>query len=122
MGDILVVDDCKSNLCVLRSILEGEGIRADYAASGEEAFKKLIASPRFTLMVTDFNMPNMDGIELAMLAKEVSPKITVVMMTGAISSAVVQMAADAGISTVLPKPFTPEQILAVIKSRKSFSW
>lgn len=122
MDGILIVDDSRAHLYALRNILESEGIKAHYAVSGEEAVQKLIEAPRFTLMLTDLNMPNMDGIELAMLAKEISPKITVVMMTGVISPGVVQMAAEAGISTVLAKPFTPRQILAVIRSRQSFSW
>ena len=80
-----------------------------------------MAEPRITLMVTDLHMPKMDGIELAMLAREIAPNITVVMMTGDVSVNVPQMAAEAGVSKMLAKPFNPPQLLAITRGRNIFS-
>jgi CheY-like chemotaxis protein len=120
MDGILIVDDDRESLCLLGCILEGEGIKAHYATSGEEAVQKLMGERPFAVMITDLHMPNMDGIELAMLAKEITPTIFVVMMTGDISPGVRRMAAEAGISKVLAKPFSPGRILAMLRSKKYF--
>ncbi|TWJ19738.1 response regulator [Geobacter argillaceus] len=120
MGGILVVDDDKEGLRLLRCVLEGEGFKAHYASSGEEAIQKLMAGISIAIMITDLNMPEMDGIELAMLTKEISPHTTIVMMTGDTSPEIPQMAADAGISKVLAKPFSPGQLLTIVRGSKYF--
>jgi CheY-like chemotaxis protein len=109
---ILFVDDDKDYLGLVENLLVQAGITAQYAASGEEAVGLLKRGP-FTVMVTDLNMPGMDGYELAMIAKELCPDIEVVMITGAISPDVMGLAAQAGISGVLAKPVLPEQILKI---------
>lgn len=120
MDGILIVDDDRVNLHLLRCILEGEGIKAHYATSGQEAVQKLMGERPYAIMITDLHMPEMDGIELALIAKEITPAIIVVMMTGDISPGVRRMAAEAGISKVLAKPFSPERILAMLRSKKYF--
>lgn len=120
MDGILIVDDDREKLGLLRHVLEGEGVNAQYVTSGEEAVQKLMAEPCIELMVTDFHMPGMDGIELTMLAKEITPNITVVMMTGDISPDLPGMAAGAGVSKMLAKPFSPQQLLDIIRGRKHF--
>lgn len=117
MDGVLVVDDNIELLCALRCIFEVKGIKAKYATNGKEAVQILKGKGRFEVMITDLHMPEMDGIELARITKEISPSITIVMMSGAISANLPQMAAEAGISKLLAKPFDVEQILDVITSR-----
>jgi CheY-like chemotaxis protein len=120
MGGILIVDDDRDHLSLLRCILEGEGVRAHYATSGEEAVQKLMGELPIAIMITDLHMPEMDGIELAMIAKEITPNITVVIMTGDTSPGVPQMAAAAGISKVFAKPLNLGQIMAMVRSKKYY--
>ena len=121
MNSILVVDDDRDHLGLLSHLVAGEGISAIFVPSGEEAILKLQGDHSITLLITDLHMPGMDGIELAMLAKEMTPDITVVLMTGAISPDVPQFAAEAGITKIIAKPFSPGQFLAIVRSKKYFS-
>ena len=64
MEDILVVDDDRQILELVKRILEREGIVAHCVASGEEALEKM-RERTFSLMITDLNMPGLDGLELS---------------------------------------------------------
>lgn len=61
---VLVVDNNKSNLIIIKSILSRAGINVDTAQGGQEAIEKIKSNENFDLLITDFHMPNMDGIEL----------------------------------------------------------
>ncbi len=61
---VLVVDDQRSVRQLQRSILEAAGYRVDVAEQGQEALQKVRADPDLDLVLTDVQMPKMDGIEL----------------------------------------------------------
>jgi two-component system chemotaxis sensor kinase CheA len=61
---VLVVDDQFTVRELERSILEAAGYRVDTARDGSEAFAKVVSEPDVGLVVTDVEMPEMDGIEL----------------------------------------------------------
>ena len=62
-GSILIVDDSITTRTMERSILVANGYRVDLAVSGEDAMEK-VAGTRFDLIVSDIEMPGMDGFEL----------------------------------------------------------
>ena len=111
---ILIVDDDAMYLHLVMSIMKHEGVRAVCAMSSEEAIGALKEFP-FTTMITDLNMPGMDGLELAMIARELHPGIHIVMITGEISPDVSRLAAQAGISRVLAKPCTAAQLRGIVR-------
>jgi len=111
---ILFVDDDKGCLELVRSLVEKAGVTAHYATSGAEAVG-FLKKGFFTAMVTDLNMPGMDGYELAMIAKELCPEIDIVMVTGDISPDVMSLAEKAGVSSVIAKPVLAEQILELAR-------
>ena len=115
MADILVVDDDHDNRSLLRQILESEGMGVECAVSGEDALRK-IELKNFRLMVTDLNMPGMDGFVLARRVAAILPQMPVVMMTGELAPEIAQLAQDAGIKMVLRKPFRPAQLFELIHS------
>lgn len=83
------------------------------AHSGEEALE-LLASQTIGLMVTDLNMPEIDGVELLRRAKEIHPDLSVVMLT---AFGTVQTAVDAlkiGAYDFLTKPVEPEALFQVV--------
>jgi len=84
MEDILVVDDDRILLGALKRILEREGFVAHCVASGEEAIEQ-IKKKTFSLMITDFNMPGLNGLELARKGLELAPQMPIIMETGMIS-------------------------------------
>ncbi len=62
-GSILIVDDSITTRTMERSILVANGYRVDLAVSGEDAMEKVVGT-RFDLIVSDIEMPGMDGFEL----------------------------------------------------------
>jgi CheY-like chemotaxis protein len=117
MKSILLVDDDISILYLLGLVLESKEIEATKATNGVEAVK-ILKGKNFDMMITDFNMPRMDGIELAMIAKELHPDIHILMITGGeLSPEFVETAANAGISTILSKPFNLRRLMAIIRGR-----
>jgi len=114
MEDILVVDDDRIILEVVKLILEREGIAAFCVESGEEALEKL-NERTFSLMITDLNMPGLDGLELSRIGLEIAPQMPIIMDTGSISPRITHLAKEIGISKVLSKPFPPKVLLETIR-------
>lgn len=111
---ILVVDD-EINICrSVERILSKIGLRVRTAADGQEALRLLESEP-FDAVLTDLKMSRLGGMEVLRRAKELNPLIPVIVMTGyaSVSSAVEVM--KLGAVDYLPKPFTPDEIRAVVR-------
>jgi DNA-binding response OmpR family regulator len=111
----LVVDDDDRLLFVMKRFFDSEGLPARFAESGEKALE-MIKDAHFSMMITDFNMPGMNGFELTKRAKNISPAMPVIMVTGADSPEIPKLAAEAGVSRILYKPFEPSELIDVINS------
>lgn len=109
---ILLVDDDADYLRAFRNFLVGEGLMVQCAANGEEALS-LLQDSSIHLMITDLNMPGMDGIELARKALELKPDLPIILSTGIIAN-ITQTAENAGIKIFLYKPLDPQQILVTV--------
>jgi DNA-binding NtrC family response regulator len=111
---ILVVDD-EANICrSVEKILSKVGIHVRSALNGEEALN-LLTVEKFNAVLTDLKMSRLGGMEVLRLAKELNPGMPVIVMTGyaSVSSAVEVM--KLGAVDYLPKPFTPDEIRAVVR-------
>lgn len=115
MTDILLVDDDQDLLRLIKSLLAQEGMAVQSAESGEEALCEL-REKTFELMITDFNLPGLDGLALAQKALGIAPRMPIIMITGSIASGIPRLAEEAGIAKVLFKPFHPNEILAAIRA------
>jgi CheY-like chemotaxis protein len=78
---ILIVDDNRDGLLVRRSLLEEIGYRVQIALNGEEALKAFEAY-RFDVVVTDYKMPRMNGVELIERLRVLNPNARVVLLSG----------------------------------------
>ena len=78
---ILVVDDQESMRSLLKDMLEVIGYDVTLAEGGEEALR-LMESNRFDLVLTDLNMPGMDGTALLRTIKTTNAELPVVIITG----------------------------------------
>src|SRR5579872_185245 len=78
---ILLVDDNANGLSARRCVLEELGHRITTASSAAEALEHFAAS-RFDLVITDFKMPRMDGVELIVRVRKQSPHIPVILLSG----------------------------------------
>ncbi|MHC4600999.1 MAG: response regulator, partial [Planctomycetota bacterium] len=106
---ILVVDDEEGVRQLLMKILEDLGFEVFGATDGEDALSWL-ATEEFAVVFTDLKMPNMDGREFLLKAKEKNPRLPVVMITahGTVETAVQTM--REGATDFLLKPFPIPQI------------
>jgi DNA-binding NtrC family response regulator len=108
-GNVLVVDDEKTVCSSCRKILTREGYNVDVASSGKEALSK-VKGNGFDVVVTDWKMPEIDGIEVARRIKEENPNIEVILITGYPSVETSIEAIRSGVSDYVPKPFTPQEL------------
>jgi PAS domain S-box-containing protein len=112
---ILIVDDEQSILRSMTRALEKNGFAVSACASGTEAASLLDADPwSFDLIITDYAMPGMNGVDLAKYVKVLG--IPVIMASGFPERIPHDQVAQAGISMVLPKPCLMDQLLTAITS------
>jgi CheY-like chemotaxis protein len=78
---VLLVDDNSHGLIARRSVLEEMGLGVSTATCGSEALE-LLSGGDYHLMVTDFRMPGMDGVELIRWARRAQPDLKVILLSG----------------------------------------
>ncbi len=110
---ILLVDDEPSLLSVGARRLTGMGFVVE-TAEGPAAAMRLLESPRraFDLMITDYSMPGMSGVELAAKAAVLRPGLPVILLTGFIDELQEAELRAAGIRQVLHKPILGAELAA----------
>lgn len=116
MANILAVDDSSSMRQMVAFTLKGAGYQVVEAADGQEALNKA-KSQQFDLIITDVNMPIMDGITfIKNLRGEANYKFTPMLMLTTESSADKKSAGKAaGATGWIVKPFNPDQLLNTVK-------
>lgn len=114
---ILIVDDVKTNVLIIKKTVEKLGYFAITAHSGFEALQKVQKSCP-DLVLLDINMPDMDGYNVCrkIKAMEDSQDIPVIMVTGETNEKALQKAFDAGASDYVPKKSTQTELVARIRS------
>jgi len=106
---VLIVDDQLTIRSLVRSGLKELGFTdIQEANDGEEAFKALAGGRPFQLVLSDFNMPKLDGLSLlrAVRAHETTRSTAFIMLTGRADRELVQRAVQFGVNNYLVKPFT----------------
>ncbi len=113
---VLVVDDSASMRQLVGFALKSAGYEVVAAVHGKDALDK-VNGAKVEMVVTDLNMPEMDGIELIkQLRARASSKFTpIVMLTTESQEAKKQEGKQAGASGWLVKPFKPEELVDVVK-------
>jgi len=108
---ILIVDDSATMRKLTRKILEGSRFDFEISeADSAQAALRALSSGKFKLVLTDFHMPGVDGIELAGSIRDLSSKIGIYMMSTNETSYLERSAAFVGISGFLKKPFNSDDI------------
>ena len=112
---VLIVDDQMSIRSLVRSGLNQLGVQhIGEASDGAEALRSLALNP-VHLVISDYNMPNMDGLALlkTMRAQPATAKTAFIMLTGRADRELVQKAVQLGVNNYLVKPFN----VAVLKGK-----
>ncbi|MBI9113020.1 response regulator [Maridesulfovibrio ferrireducens] len=113
----LAVDDSKSMLALYRSILTNIGFEPSIAENGQEAYSFAEQGDKFDIVITDMNMPVMDGMELVSKLRmtdgfETTP---IIMVTTESEVSQLELAKKTGVTDFITKPFTPDQLKAKIE-------
>lgn len=106
---ILLVDDDESLLYLATRLLERQGFEVSDFPSGEDALAALRADPSgFDLLVSDYNMPGMSGLDLARKARALRADLPVVVVSGFIDEKLREQAGAAGVWELVFKADTVE--------------
>lgn len=114
---ILIVDDSISMRQLVNFTLTSSGYNVVQAVNGKDAVAQLDNGAKIDMVITDLNMPEMDGIEFIKRVRRHSlyKFIPVVMLTTESKDSRKQDGRQAGASGWIVKPFTPEQLIDVVK-------
>ena len=114
---ILVADDERSLREILRFSLEIIGYRVILAENGEEGLAVFSKNPHdIDIVLSDVNMPVMDGIDMVCLINNIDPSVEIILMTGDIQQQkVLQCKHGSFPMTILEKPFSVATIDSVMK-------
>ncbi len=110
MHSILVVDDEPNYLIILSELLRDEGFEVFTAPSGREGVG-YVMEVDLDLVITDMQMPQMDGLQFLAKIKETNPHLPVIMITAFAEVDKAVAAMQAGAYNYLSKPFSNEELL-----------
>ncbi|MBU0765396.1 MAG: response regulator [Bacteroidetes bacterium] len=110
---ILVVDDNRTNVLLIRKILESEGMEVTQALEGEEAFR-LLGESTFDLVLLDIMMPDIDGFEVLATIRKDYNSVPVIMVSACHEKRNIKMAFDKGAVEYIKKPFRKKELLAKV--------
>ncbi|MBI9090441.1 MAG: response regulator [Desulfobacterium sp.] len=113
---ILTADDSASMRQMVTFTLEGAGYEVVEAVDGKDGLAK-ISKAKVDMIITDLNMPKMDGIEMIRNARAMPQYkfIPIILLTTESQDGKKKEGRAAGATGWITKPFKPEQLLAVIK-------
>ena len=78
---VLLVDDNRDGLLARKALLQEQGFEITTATSGEEALE-IFAKGTFDMLITDFKMPKMNGIELIRRVRPLQPALPIILLSG----------------------------------------
>jgi len=112
---VLYVDDEQAIVFLMKRLLERQGYRVSAFTDPQEALAAVRAYPdQFDLVVTDYNMPGMSGLEVAQALREICPDLPVVLASGYITEELRAQAPAAGIREVIYKPNTVDELCGAV--------
>ncbi len=117
MAQILVVDDSSTVRNEVGDFLKKNGLIVTLAVDGQDGLAKLKADPGIKLVVSDVNMPNMDGLTMAerIRGELKNSAVNIIMLTTESSPTMKERGKAAGIKGWIVKPFKGDAVLATFK-------
>ena len=117
MAQVLVVDDSSTVRNEVCEFLKKNGLSVDSAVDGRDGLAKLQRDSQIKLIVTDVNMPNMDGLTMAekIRSELKNHSVNIVMLTTENSQVMKDRGKAAGVKGWIVKPFKGDAALATLK-------
>ncbi len=112
MARVLVVDDEQMDQVILEKFLEQAGHEVYFASDGEEAFKTYLKNS-IEIVITDLNMPHVDGLEFIEAVLALFPEAVIIAVSGK-GPDELDAARNAGARVALNKPIDPWELLKAI--------
>lgn len=117
---ILIAEDEKHTRLALRLVLRQAGFNVLETSNGKEAFQKItnhpIATCPINLIITDINMPSLDGLGLIDKLRELEITIPVMVITGYGDNNLIQRLQERDCAAYIDKPFIPEEVISQVKT------
>jgi two-component system, chemotaxis family, sensor histidine kinase and response regulator WspE len=111
---ILVVDDNRDGLLIRRSLLEEQGYSVEVAPGGEEGFELYRASA-FDVLVTDYRMPRMNGVDLIRRIRAIAADARIVLLSGFVEPLGLTEANTGADAVIAKSANEPTHLLRAIK-------
>lgn len=112
----LAADDSRSMCAMHRAILTDLGFEPTIAMNGEEAYDAIEMGEEFDIIITDMNMPVMDGMELVSKVRNTPgyEEVPIIMVTTESEGSQQSLAEKVGVTAFITKPFKPDDLKAKI--------
>lgn len=114
---VLMVDDSKAILSLMRNVLDVAGYNVVTASDGKEGLKILNSDKQVDIIITDLNMPNMDGITFIWEIRKISKYMftPICMLTTETEKAKLEEGESLSIDAWIHKPVQPINVLNIVK-------
>ncbi len=112
MARVLVVDDEQMDQVILEKLLEQAGHEVYFASDGEQAFKTYLKNS-IEIIITDLNMPHVDGLEFIEAVRALFPRAVIIAVSGK-GQMVLDEAERIGAFAAFSKPIDPWELLKAI--------
>jgi len=115
---VMVVDDMSTSRGLITNALDSFGLQhVAIAADGPSALQKLAASP-VHLVISDYNMPGMDGLQLlhALRSNAATQRVGFVLITGRADREIIETGKRLGMNNFVKKPFEPAGLRGAIEA------
>ncbi len=115
---ILIVDDSKTIRNLISFILKKEGFKVTVAEDGLDGLERLYSSEGIDMIISDINMPNMDGYTFIKTIREQSTykNLPIVVLSTEGNDDDIKLALDLGANDYMVKPAQPEVMVKIIRS------
>jgi two-component system cell cycle response regulator CpdR len=117
MARILLADDDAATRDLVKRALEGDGHAVEVTQDGGEALDRVKrgGAPKFDLLVSDVEMPLIDGVKLAEQASSLQPGLRILLMSGFADQLERAKTLKGPHVAVISKPFTLDQVRATVR-------
>jgi CheY-like chemotaxis protein len=111
---VLIVDDAGPVIILCVNVLQSLGYAVRGVNRGEAALETL-RQERFDLMLVDYKMPGMNGLQVLEAARALQPELRCMLVTGHGTSEIIDQATRAGFGSILLKPFSSTELRAGVE-------